>query len=121
MKRSVSRLLVAPVVGLALLASACGSDDKSSTSDTTSAPTTTEASTTPITVKTSQIAIVQTQLDEVGCWAGPIDNVDGPETEAGIEAFQQAEGLTVDGKLGAGVTASSPVRCSTTRPRQVGR
>ena len=75
MKRSVSRLLVAPVVGLALLASACGSDDKSSTSDTTSAPTTTEASTTPITVKTSQIAIVQTQLDEVGCWAGPIDNV----------------------------------------------
>jgi hypothetical protein len=100
MNRSVGKLLVVPLAGLALLAGACGSDDSSSSSDTTAASTTTEASSSSATVQTSEIQIAQTELDEVGCWAGAIDGVEGPQTEAAIEAFQKAEGLTVDGKLG---------------------
>jgi peptidoglycan hydrolase-like protein with peptidoglycan-binding domain len=42
----------------------------------------------------------QTELNAVGCWAGPVDGQLGPQTEAAIKAFQAAKGLEVDGLLG---------------------
>ncbi len=98
MKRSTTLLIGLPVAALALGLSACGSD-KDSSSDTTTA-TTALANTTPVTVRTTDVARAQAWLDEIGCWAGSVDNEMGPDTEAAVKAFQQAEGLTVDGQLG---------------------
>ena len=48
----------------------------------------------------SDVAQVQTQLDELGCDAGVVDGAQGPGTAAAIQRFQTAAGLTVDGVLG---------------------
>ena len=42
----------------------------------------------------------QTELNAVGCWAGPVDGQLGSQTESAIKAFQAAKGLEVDGLLG---------------------
>lgn len=42
----------------------------------------------------------QADLNKVGCSAGPVDGIEGGETEAAVRAFQAASGLTVDGLLG---------------------
>jgi peptidoglycan hydrolase-like protein with peptidoglycan-binding domain len=47
-----------------------------------------------------EIEMWQTELDKVGCYAGPVDGTLGPQTEAAIHAFQAAKGLTVDGVMG---------------------
>lgn len=99
MKRRTALLIGLPVATLALGLSACGSDKDSSSSNATTA--TTALPVTPVTVLTTDVAKAQTFLDDVGCWAGPIDNAMGPETEAAIKEFQQAKGLTVDGQLSA--------------------
>ena len=36
----------------------------------------------------------------MGCWAGPVDGVLGPRTEAALREFQEAEGITVTGLFG---------------------
>ncbi len=46
------------------------------------------------------LEVWQTDLNAVGCWAGPVDGSLGPQTEAAIRAFQAAKGLEVDGLLG---------------------
>ena len=43
---------------------------------------------------------VQTLLDYLGYEPGPIDGMDGANTQDAVRAFQQAEGLTVDGVAG---------------------
>lgn len=48
----------------------------------------------------STIANVQVALADLGFYAGEIDGVLGAETEAAVIAFQQANGLTVDGVIG---------------------
>ena len=88
-----------PFLAVALLAlvgflAACGSDGNDTTTTTASAGIShTEA--TP-----AELEVWQQDLDNVGCWAGPVDGELGPQTEAAIKAFQAAKGLTVDGLLG---------------------
>jgi peptidoglycan hydrolase-like protein with peptidoglycan-binding domain len=55
-------------------------------------------STTTTTVQ--QISTAQKALADVGCYAGPIDGIYGPVTDAAVRSFQQAKGLTVDGVVG---------------------
>lgn len=58
---------------------------------------------TPKTVHTltkADVEQMQRELDAVGCFAGPVDGVIGPETIAGLDAFQKAAGLKVDGDYG---------------------
>src|SRR3954467_13971466 len=43
---------------------------------------------------------LQDRLHELGYDAGPVDGVFGPETEAGLRAFQRDYGLTADGTCG---------------------
>ena len=43
---------------------------------------------------------LQDRLHELGYDAGPVDGVFGPETEAGLRAFQRDYGLTSDGTCG---------------------
>ena len=45
------------------------------------------------------VLYVQLRLRALGFDAGPADGIAGPRTRAGIEAFQSARGLSVDGKL----------------------
>ena len=47
---------------------------------------------------------VQEQLKALGVDPGPIDGRMGPKTVAGIKAFQQMAGITVDGKIGPNTT-----------------
>jgi peptidoglycan hydrolase-like protein with peptidoglycan-binding domain len=48
----------------------------------------------------SQVAGLQVALRAWGLYAGPIDAVPGPATRAAVRAFQQQEGLRVDGIAG---------------------
>jgi peptidoglycan hydrolase-like protein with peptidoglycan-binding domain len=69
-----------------------------------------------------ELEIWQTDLNAVGCYVGAVDGSLGPQTEAAIEAYQAAAGLTVDGKLGPeteaalqdSVTAGTIICVSTT-------
>ncbi len=84
---------------LALLlfaAAACSSDDSDDSSSTTAAGAGTHHSD----ASEEDLATWQTDLNAVGCWAGPADGIDGPKTEAAIKEYQAAKGLTVDGLLG---------------------
>lgn len=93
--RPVLRLpmLIALLAAVALFAAACGSDDSSDSSDSSGGQSASEAS-------SDDLATWQTDLNAVGCWAGPVDDQMGPETEAAIREYQTAKGLTVDGLLG---------------------
>jgi len=44
---------------------------------------------------------IQTALKNAGLYLGAIDGKIGPMTKAAIEAFQKANGLVVDGKVGS--------------------
>ncbi len=93
------------IAAFGLIAAACGDDDSSSdaSTTTTSADSTTTTSgdvTTTTSGEQQFVEFVQRDLAAVGCYDGPIDGIDGPETVAGIEAFQAAEGLIVDGEVG---------------------
>ena len=43
---------------------------------------------------------IQEELNAVGCHSGAVDGIMGPETDAALVRFQEAEGLEVDGELG---------------------
>ncbi|HSG78842.1 MAG TPA: peptidoglycan-binding protein [Acidimicrobiia bacterium] len=46
------------------------------------------------------VVTAQELLTEAGYYDGPLDGVYGPGTEAAVAAYQEANGLTVDGKVG---------------------
>lgn len=101
-RRSRPAALAALVVALLLLAGACGNDDgddASADSTTTSAGDTTET-TAGESDDSKFVKDVQGQLQQIGCYTGEIDGDDGPETQAAIEAFQKAAGLTADDEVG---------------------
>ncbi|KAA0235363.1 MAG: hypothetical protein JJLCMIEE_01719 [Acidimicrobiales bacterium] len=100
-----------------LLAAACSSDDSSPTTTTTEETTTstTEESTTSSTVEDLQecgdlskdtVETIQQDLETLGYYDGEIDGECGDETESALIAFQEAEGLTADGKWGPNTEAA---------------
>lgn len=95
-RRGLLWQVLAAAFALALVAGACSDDDDSST-ETTSAS---EEGTSVSDASEEDLAKWQEDLNAVGCWAGAVDGTMGPETEAAIEEYQAAKGLTVDGKLG---------------------
>lgn len=95
-------LALAAVLALSLGAAAC-SDDSDSTDEETSGTTATPATSagrSHTEMTPEELEVWQTDLNAVGCWAGPVDGDLGPQTEEAIKEFQTAEGLTVDGLLG---------------------
>lgn len=102
-------LALASLLLLPLGALACSDDDETSSSTTASssaAASTGDAGSSggeakPHTDATDEeLEIWQSDLNAVGCYAGPVDGKLGPLTEAAIKAYQSAAGLTVDGLLG---------------------
>ncbi len=92
---------------LAFGAGACSKKESTSSTGTTAAPATTAPTSTTAAngkkhseASKAELERWQTDLNAVGCWAGPVDGLLGPETEAAIKEFQAAEGLKVDGLLG---------------------
>jgi GH24 family phage-related lysozyme (muramidase) len=53
-----------------------------------------------------EVMAYQTQLAILGVYAGAIDGVAGPQTDAAARAFQGAQGLTVDGIVGPATRAA---------------
>ncbi len=47
-----------------------------------------------------EVSKIQTRLRELGLYLGPIDGVFGGGTEVAVRAFQQANALVVDGRVG---------------------
>lgn len=47
-----------------------------------------------------ELNVVQSALTRVGYRPGPVDNADGPQTQAAVKAFQEDQGLDVDGIAG---------------------
>src|SRR5437899_4422439 len=47
-----------------------------------------------------EVSKIQTRLRELGLYLGPIDGVFGGGTEVAVTAFQQANALVVDGRVG---------------------
>lgn len=96
-------IVLSVLLAFALVAGACGddSDDDSSTSDGASEESDGDSEGRSHTeMSPEELEVWQTDLNAVGCWAGPVDGELGPQTEAAIKAFQAARGLTVDGLLG---------------------
>jgi peptidoglycan hydrolase-like protein with peptidoglycan-binding domain len=94
--RHPARTVVVALATVALLGAAgCGddSDDPDSTTTTSATPTSGAAT-------SSAIRQLQSELDTLGCDAGPTDGELGPDTDAAIRRFQAAAGLTVDGIVG---------------------
>lgn len=102
-QRSSRAWLAAGVLVLLAAVPACSKSDSSSSTSTT-------AGTTPATASqgnkkttdasSDELKMWQKDLNAVGCDAGPVDGIDGGETDAAIRNFQAAEGLTVDGQIG---------------------
>jgi hypothetical protein len=92
-------LAVATLVVLTLGLAACGDSSSKDTTTTTKKETTTTAA-----AQNAQTVLfneeVQADLKAVGCYEGADDGIIGPETDAAIKAFQEAEGLEVDGEFG---------------------
>ena len=60
---------------------------------------------------------IQATLNDKGYNSGPVDGWFGPVTAGAVTAYQQANGLTVDGQVGQ-ETAGCPGRLSTSVQRQ---
>jgi len=102
--RTAGKVTLATMLALTLgLLAACSSssnDGSSGTSQGTTAGTATAQNVSTYSASSDQLKKWQTDLNKVGCSAGPVDGIEGGETEAAIRAFQAASGLTVDGLLG---------------------
>lgn len=120
------RTLVLILIPFTLFAAACGDDDDTTADDTTSTTAAAESDDSGDSaddgggessddggddgsdsegrshteVSPEELEIWQADLAAVGCYPGAIDGALGPQTEAAIQAFQAAKGLTVDGLLG---------------------
>lgn len=96
-------LFVVGGLALALLVSACASGPDTSTSPSASAaPSATADAKAKKTSAVSSDVLKkwQTDLTAVGCDPGPVDGIDGGETEAAIKAFQKTSKIAVDGRVG---------------------
>jgi Putative peptidoglycan binding domain len=112
---------VALALAFVLLVSACGGDSDSGSSDSggdsgssSESPSSGDSdsgdansggsdSSGP---SSDEVKAIQTGLNTVGCYTGEVDGDLGPNTEAGIRAFQAAKGLTVDGVVGPQTTTA---------------
>ena len=56
--------------------------------------------------KGPEVSQIQTQLQKLGFYLGPIDGIYGGGTAAAVRAFQQAQGLAVDGTVGPNTWAA---------------
>ena len=93
MRSRLSALLVTGL--LAAGAVIVGCSDVDSSGATTAGTATAVADAAP-----ADLERWQSDLNAVGCYAGPVDGALGPETEAAIRQFQEAAGIAVDGQLG---------------------
>ena len=102
--RTAGKVSLAAVLVLTLgLLAGCSSSSNTSSDTTTqgSTPgTATAQNASTYSASSDVLKKWQTDLNAVGCSAGPVDGIEGGETEAAIRAFQAASGLTVDGLLG---------------------
>lgn len=71
------------------------------------------------------VRLIQSRLKELRFYAGSVDGDFGASTEAAVKAFQSANGLTPDGRVGGGTfnrlfgnDANGPTRTATPRPDQ---
>jgi len=92
--------MLALTLGLLAACSSSSNDSSSGTSQGTTAGTATAQNVSTYSASSDELKKWQTDLNKVGCSAGPVDGIEGGETEAAIRAFQAASGLTVDGLLG---------------------
>lgn len=103
----VRAMLASGAVGVLVLAmTACSSGGSSEPS---ASPSPTGVSPSPSASGAATVAFdekIQSELRQVGCYAGAIDGVIGPETDQAIVAFQEAVGLPVDGELGPDTDAA---------------
>lgn len=74
----------------------CGSSSSSGTS----------ASANTGAASTAAVKVIQTDLATVGCYAGTIDGISGPQTTSALRNFQTATGLTADGIYGQQTAAA---------------
>ena len=88
-------------------AAACSSSNNSASTTGTTTPATSTPGTSAgsggkrtSAASSDELKKWQTDLNKVGCDAGPVDGIDGGETEAAIRNFQASSGLTVDGQIG---------------------
>lgn len=77
----------------------------SSSSNTTPIASSTPSPSSTVNTVTFDKAI-QSQLQTVGCYTGPVDGVIGPQTDAAIVAFQKGANLPVTGELSAQTDAA---------------
>ncbi|MFN8125313.1 MAG: peptidoglycan-binding domain-containing protein [Candidatus Nanopelagicales bacterium] len=82
-----------------------GCSSSSSTPSTSPSETMTSASASPSSSGGGENIValdkeIQTNLNAVGCQAGPVDGILGPETDQAIVRFQEADGLEVNGEAG---------------------
>ncbi len=56
--------------------------------------------------KGPEVSQIQAQLQKLGLYLGPIDGIYGGGTAAAVRAFQQAQGLAVDGAVGPNTWAA---------------
>lgn len=89
--KTTSRLLLIVLLSFTLVAAACGDDDDGGNSGDGGSETTEPS---------EAVENTQTQLAAIGCYDGPIDGLDGPDTAAAILRFQRAQGLEEDGVMG---------------------
>ncbi len=71
------------------------------------------------------VRLIQSRLKELRFYAGGVDGDFGASTEAAVKAFQSANGLTPDGRIGSatftklfGTGTNGPTRTATPRPDQ---
>ncbi|MGF1610856.1 MAG: peptidoglycan-binding protein, partial [Kiloniellales bacterium] len=111
------------LAGLALagLLAACGTlTERQATYSVHQRPTVPQQRVTPDSppISTAQIARAQVLLTDLGYRPGPANGMVGPETEMAIRAFQEYEGLSVDGRMSAALMAQLEVADHSLRVRR---
>lgn len=108
----LSKVLVgaaAAVMAIGGLSACSSSSNSSAESASPSVTPSISISASPSATGESIVALdkeIQTDLNAVGCYAGAVDGILGPETDQAIVKFQTADGLTVDGEAGPATIAA---------------